>query len=384
MRSVEILERLVSFRTVSRASNMALLDYVVGLLPGAASVDLIGAEEGRSNLLVTMGPADRAGVMLSGHSDVVDVANQRWSHDPFRLTQVGDRLYGRGTADMKGFLACAIACAERAATRRLATPLQLAISYDEEIGCVGVRSMLARLEDRPLKPLLCLVGEPTSMRVAVGHKGKAGLRALCTGREAHSALPDTGLNAVYLAGDFIAALRRLQARLASQDNADPAYDVPHSTVHVGMVRGGEALNIVPGSCTVDFEIRNIAADDIDRLVETVKAEARAIVAPLHEAFPEADIRIDQVSGYPGLDTRHDGAIRFVASLTGGNDTETRLAFGTEGGLFAARLGTPTVICGPGSMDQGHKPDEFVSRDQMARCDAMLAALLDRMEAGVTL
>lgn len=384
MRSVEILKDLVAFETVSGTSNIALLDYVVSLLSPGCTVETFGDEENRKNLLLTIGPGDRPGIVLSAHSDVVDVANQAWSRDPFILFESGDRLYGRGTADMKGFLACAIACVEQAMTRQLATPLHLAISYDEEIGCVGVRSMLAALSTRSERPLLCLVGEPTSMRVATGHKGKVGLRATCTGRPAHSALPFQGLNAIHLASDLIQGLRRLQSGIATGGNSDAAYDVPYSTIHVGMMRGGEALNIVPGNCTVDFEIRNVAADDIDAIVAAVESVAIDIVAPLRHDFPEASIALERVSGYPGLDTQHDRAVRFVASLTGSNDTDTKLAFGTEGGLFSNLLNTPTLICGPGSMDQGHKPDEFTSREQMARCDAMLALLLDRLEEGVTL
>lgn len=384
VRSIEILKDLVAFETVSGASNIALLDYVVSLLSPACMVETFGDKENRKNLFLTIGPNNKPGIVLSAHSDVVAVTNQTWSRDPFTLFESGDRLYGRGTADMKGFLACAIACAEQAVTRQLATPLHLAISYDEEIGCVGVHSMLAALSTQSERPLLCLVGEPTSMRVATGHKGKVGLRATCTGRPAHSALPFHGLNAIHLASDFIQSLRKLQSEIAAEGNSDTAYDVPYSTIHVGMMRGGEALNIVPGSCTVDFEIRNIAADDIDTIIAAIETAAIDIVAPLRRDFPEASISLEQVSGYPGLDTQHDKAVRFVASLTGSNDTDTKLAFGTEGGLFSKRLNTPTLICGPGSMDQGHKPDEFISREQMARCDAMLARLLDRLEEGITL
>lgn len=382
MLSSEILKDLIAFPTVSRSSNLELLAYVERLLaPCGAATKRVTTERDRANLWITIGPADAPGVVLSGHSDVVPVSGQPWSCDPFTLIEKDGLLYGRGTADMKGFLACALACAVKAGERRLAAPLHLAISYDEEIGCVGVRSLLDDLRDLRFPPALCWIGEPTSMRLATGHKGKVALRAHCTGRAAHSAFPTSGLNAIHLATDFISSLRELQIDMADRIHQDPDYDIPYSTVHVGLIAGGEALNIVPSRCTIDFEVRNIAEDNIDACIDDIRDRAAAIVRPLRTWYPEADVMLEVVNAYPGLNTRHEAALRFMSSLTGSNDATTKLAFGTEGGLFSERLGIPTVICGPGSMDQGHKADEYVAKEQLEQCDAMLGRLLERLERG---
>jgi acetylornithine deacetylase len=260
-------------------------------------------------------------------------------------------------------------------------PLHLALSYDEEIGCMGVRSLIDMLEAAPVRPRFCIVGEPTGMQVATGHKGKIALRATCLGREGHSALAPMALNALHLAADFVGVVRAIQARVAAQGLRDGDYDVPYSTLHVGKLNGGVQVNIVPNNAVVDFEIRSLAGEDTDALIAELRAGAETIVAPLRDAFPEAEIRIERLWDYPGLGTPSDaGVVNFVKGLTGANGT-IKVAFGTEGGLFDTRLGISTVICGPGSMAQGHKPDEYVTVEQMARCQAMMAALIARCEAG---
>jgi len=380
----EILARLIAFDTVSSNPNRALMDWVAGLLAGAGieSVLVPDAGGGKANLYATTGPAGGGGVMLSGHTDVVPVEGQAWTRPPFQLTEGDGRLYGRGTADMKGFAACAIRAMLLAAQRPLRAPLHLALSYDEEIGCMGVRSLIDMLEAAPHRPRFCIVGEPTGMQVATGHKGKVALRATCTGREGHSALAPMALNALHLAADFIGVIRAVQARIAAEGPFDGDYDVPYTTVHAGKMQGGVQVNIVPNRATVDFEIRSLAGVDVGALTEDLRAGAEAIVAPLRAEFPEAAIEVERLWDYPGLGTPSDAAaVNFVKSLTGANGT-IKVAFGTEGGLFDARLGVPTVICGPGSMAQGHKPDEFVSIEQMARCEAMLAGLLDRLAQGL--
>ena len=247
---------------------------------------------------------------------------------------------------------------------------------------MGVRSLIDLLEGAPVRPAFCIVGEPTDMQVATGHKGKVALRATCTGREGHSALAPLALNALHLAADCIGAIRALQAEIAATGARDGDYDVPYTTVHAGKMQGGVQVNIVPNHATVDFEIRSLAEDDPAALIARLQAACDGIVAPLRADFPEADIRIERLWDYPGLGTAPDGWItRFVQGLTGANGT-IKVAFGTEGGLFDRRLGIPTVICGPGSMAQGHKPDEYVTTEQLARCETMLDRLLDRLEAGL--
>jgi acetylornithine deacetylase len=383
MDALSILERLVAFDTVSHRSNLGLMQWVRDILAdaGIAATLIPDAARGKANLYATVGSGP--GVMLSGHTDVVPVEGQAWTSDPFVLRRSDGRLYGRGTADMKGFVACALAAMLDAAQRPLKTALHLALSYDEEIGCMGVGSLIDMLAMSPVQPMMCIVGEPTGMQVATGHKGKVALRATCTGREGHSALAPMALNALHLGADFIAALRDEQARVAAEGPRDGDYDVPYSTLHAGLMRGGVQVNIVPNTAIVDWEIRSLAQDDPDTLIARMQDRADAIVTPLRPAFPEAAIRIDRLWDYPGLGTPSDAVVvRFVQSLTGANGT-IKVAFGTEGGLFSQRLGIPTVICGPGSMAQGHKPDEYVTDDQMARCQAMLATLLDRLQAGLT-
>ena len=384
MQTADILARLIGFDTTSSKPNRALMDWVQDLLGGAgiAAQIIPDASGGKANLYATIGPQDRPGVMLSGHTDVVPVDGQVWTRPPFVLTEAEGRYYGRGATDMKGFVASALAAALMAARRPLATPLHLALSHDEEVGCLGVASLIDMLAHAPHLPAMCIVGEPTGMQVATGHKGKIALRATCTGREGHSALAPMALNALHLGADFLGAVRRLQDEVAASGLRDGDYDVPYTTLHVGKMQGGVQVNIVPNLCTLDFEIRNLAGDDPQALIDRLRVEADRITAPLKAAFPEAAISIDRLWDYPGLGTPSSApVVQFVKSLTGANGT-MKVAFGTEGGLFSTRLGIPTVICGPGSMAQGHKPDEWVSVGQITRCDAMLAALLDRLEAGL--
>ena len=381
---LDIFERLIGFNTISSNPNIALMAYVSDLLAqaGIESVLIKDATVGKANLYATVGPSGLGGVMLSGHTDVVPVEGQVWTVPAFALTARDGRYYGRGAADMKGFVACAIATMIGAASRPLKVPLHLALSYDEEIGCMGVGSLIDMLAVAPVLPRMCIVGEPTDMQVATGHKGKIALRASCVGREGHSALAPMALNALHLAVDFVNAVRGMQARLAASGLRDGDYDVPYTTLHVGKLHGGVQVNIVPNKAVLDFEIRSLAGEDTDGLIAEMRAAAEAIVAPLRGDFPEAAIVVERLWDYPGLGTPSDaGVVNFVKSLTGANGT-IKVAFGTEGGLYDARLGIPTVICGPGSMAQGHKPDEYVSVEQMARCQAMLAALVDRLVVGI--
>lgn len=379
-----IFDRLMGFDTVSSKPNIALMQFVQDLLSDAGiEAVLIRDPLGhKANLFATVGPEGQGGVMLSGHTDVVPVEGQVWTKQPFALTEENGRYYGRGAADMKGFCAVAIATMLQAAKRPLKTPLHLALSYDEEIGCMGVRSLVDMLAAAPVRPRFCIVGEPTGMQVATGHKGKVALRAICTGREGHSALAPMALNALHLAADFVQSVRALQADVAAKGLKDGDYDVPYSTIHVGKLNGGVQVNIVPNSAVIDFEIRSVAGEDVAGLIARLRAAAEAIVAPLRGEFPEAAIVIEELWDYPGLGTPSNAeVVNFVKGLTGANGT-IKVAFGTEGGLFDARLGIPTVICGPGSMAQGHKPDEFVTVEQMSRCEAMMQALLSRLEAGI--
>ena len=380
LESVEILEKLVAFRTISRLPNIELMRYIQSLLADVGiPSDLILSDTGQNaNLYATVGPSDRPGIMLSGHTDVVPVEGQRWTVDPFKLCERRGKLYGRGTTDMKGFVACAIRAAILASERDLKAPLHLALSYDEEVGCVGVRTMIDVLKTAPIKPWLCIVGEPTSLEIANGHKGKIAARAICRGLAVHSALAPTGINAIHLAGEFVALLRKIQSELAYAGASDPAYDVPYTTIHVGTVSGGTALNIVPEYCFMDFEVRNILQDDPNEILGLIENGATAIADNYGDG---AAIELEPLYSYPGLETPLDASvIEFMKSLTGRNST-TKIAFGTEGGLFNEHLGIPTVIFGPGSMVQGHKPDEYIERKQLDACDETLESLLNSLSVG---
>lgn len=382
MTTLDLLDRLIAFPTISRDPNRELIAFVQDFLTrhGIAS-EIIATPDGRkANLFATIGPADRPGILLSGHTDVVPVEGQAWSADPFRLRVADGRAYGRGAADMKGFLAATLSLAAKAAARPLETPLHLAFSHDEEVGCLGVRSLIDRMATSPLRPRLCIIGEPTSMRVATGHKGKLAARATCCGVEGHSALAPKALNAIHLACDFVGLLRTHQARIAQDGARDDDYDIPYTTLHAGVIAGGTALNIVPNRCTVDFEIRNIAQDDASAILNRLLDDAAALVADRRAAFPAADIAVEVTNAYPGLATPKDAeVVAFVEALVEEAGT-FKVAFGTEGGLFDSRLAIPTVICGPGSMDQGHKPDEFIALDQLDACDRMMERLLHRLAA----
>ncbi|MEO1190658.1 MAG: acetylornithine deacetylase [Pseudomonadota bacterium] len=381
--TLRILERLIAFDSVSLTPNRDLMDYVAEELAAVGVTPLLlWNEDGtRGNLYATIGPDDRAGVMLSGHTDVVPVVGQNWTRPPFRLTREGNRLYGRGTADMKGFVAAALAAALRAARRDLALPLHLAFSYDEEIGCVGVRSLIDHLNQAPVLPRFCIVGEPTSMEVVTGHKGKTGFRITCQGREAHSALPSLGINAIHMAAACVAEVAALQERIKQSGPRDEGFDEPTTTLQVSVIEGGTALNIVPNRCELKAEIRTLAQDDPAALLKELADRFQAIARAASDEAGSAMIGIEIIAAYPGLDVPGDAeVVRFLKGLTGANST-TKVAFGTEGGLFHANAGVPTAICGPGSMAQGHKPDEFVTEDQLARCDRMLDRLIGRLDAG---
>ncbi len=401
MQTLDILRDLIAFATVSADPNRALIDYCADMLQKAgASVQIIeDASAHKANLYATIGPLDRPGVMLSGHTDVVPVTGQAWTTAPFALSVSDGKAYGRGSADMKGFIASALSMALRAAESDLQTPLHLAFSYDEEIGCVGVHSMIAMLAAAPITPAFCIVGEPTSLRVATGHKGKMACRMTCTGREGHSALAPMALNAIHLAVDMITAIRGIQSKLMASGHQDPDYDVPYTSLHVGRIEAGVALNIVPKTCTCLFEIRNLPEDDPEAILAQIIAAADEILGPVRPSFPEAAIEFEVTNRYPSLGTPHDAeVVTFVQSLldasqskidpyktdpsTADQSKTIKVAFGTEGGLFHRDLGVPSVICGPGSMAQGHKPDEFVSLDQLQQCDALLAALLERLKQGI--
>ncbi|MNQ64384.1 Acetylornithine deacetylase [compost metagenome] len=382
-RALDILKRLIAFDTVSSESNLALIDYVRELLASKGIESLIVKDESgrKANLFASVGPRDVPGVLLSGHTDVVPAAGQAWTVPAFQATVRNGRVYGRGSCDMKGFIALAVEAMLSAADAPLTRPLQLALSHDEEIGCVGVRRLLDVLHLAPLRPMLCIVGEPTEMQFVLGHKGKGSYRTLCRGQEAHSSLAPRSANAIHLACDFIATLREGQRQLQQQGAHDPAYDVPYSTVHVGQIAGGKALNIVPNLCTLDFEVRNLPADDLDQFLEQMREQAEQIVREAKRLSSVASIEIETLNVYPGLDTHPSvEAVRLLQAFAAPGTGTAKVSFGTEGGLFNQRLDVPVVVCGPGSIEQAHKPDEFVELSQMDAGERFLDGVLGSLRA----
>ena len=375
--TLDILEKLIGFDTISKNSNLELATFVEEFLQlRGFEVHRITDPGGeKTGLYAEKGPAGD-GVLLSAHTDVVPVEGQSWTKDPFRLTQEGNRVYGRGTTDMKGYVASVLALADRAAGSELREPLKIALSYDEEVGCVGIQQMLGRLAPMLGQPRACFVGEPTEMQVAVGHKGKAALRAVCHGQSGHSALAPKFANALHLATDFVSELRALQKIYADSGNTDPAYSVPYTTFHVGMMSGGRALNIVPDRAELTFEYRHLASDHGKDILDQIQGAANRVSVAYRDMFPEARVEVEQYNAYPGLDVPETEPVIAYAQKLAQSNATTKVAFGTEAGFFN-ELGIPTVVCGPGSMEnQGHKPDEYLELSQLASCDAMMDRILE--------
>ena len=382
---VECLEALVGFDTTSRDSNLDLIAWVEAYLGGfgIASTRIADDSGSKANLWATIGPPGGGGIILSGHSDVVPVDGQDWDSDPFALTPKDGRLFGRGTADMKGFLAAVLAKVPDMVDADLARPLHLAFSYDEEVGCIGVRRLIAQIarRDESACPSACIVGEPTGMEVVIAHKAKRSLRVTVNGKAAHSSLAPQAVNAVEYAARLIVFIREIGDRLRRDGPWDEAFDVPHTTAHTGLIQGGTQLNIVPEHCAFDFEFRALPAVDIDGLVEEVKAfAARELEPEMQAVAAESGIRFDPIAGVPGLDSAADSDVVGLAKSLAGKNGHAKVAFGTEAGLFA-EAEIPTVICGPGHIAQAHKANEFIDESQLAACGAFLDRLIARCSAG---
>jgi acetylornithine deacetylase len=375
--SRDLLAQLVRFDTTSRESNLALIDFVrTYLLDHGVACELVyNAHKSKANLLATIGPAEVPGIVLSGHTDVVPVDGQRWTVAPFELTERDGKLFGRGTADMKGYIACVLASVPALVKAPLRMPVHIALSYDEEVGCLGVRSLIERFHGQPVKPLLCVIGEPTALKPVLGHKGKLAVRCEVHGAACHSAYTPSGVNAIEYAARLIGELVRLGETLKAPEHLDERFDPPFSTVQTGVISGGKALNIVPQNCTFDFEVRSLPAQDPWQVAHQLRGYAERTLLPAMQAVSApCAINFSELSSYPGLATSWESqAAEWVAQFCGSREFGT-VAFGTEGGLFD-QAGIPTVVCGPGSMDQGHKPDEFISVEQLDACDRMLERVL---------
>ncbi|GGK55940.1 acetylornithine deacetylase [Amphritea balenae] len=383
--TLEILDQLIGFDTTSCNSNLQLMAYVQGYLEnlGVTSQLIYDAEEKKANLYATIGPQDKAGVMLSGHTDTVPVAGQNWTRQPYQLTEENGYYYGRGTTDMKGFIAVVLAAVPQMINQTLHTPIHLAFSYDEEIGCVGVRRLIHTMQNQPLKPAICIIGEPTSMQVVTAHKGKLAAKVTVTGKECHSGMAPLGVNAVNYAARMIIWLEQLAQNKEDFGPFEEGYDIPHSTVHTGTVKGGTALNIVPNHCEFLFEIRNIAQEDPRDLLAQFENYAEELLAEMRLTDQNCDIAIEITTEYPGLSTAEDAEVVAFVKKLAQSTANANINFGTEGGLFSNVLGIPTVVCGPGNMDQGHKPDEFIHNSQLQQCEAFMARLINELSTSTS-
>ena len=381
-KTIETLERLVAFDTVSSNTNIELIDWAANRLADAgANIFVQHAQEpGKANLFASFGPQDIPGLMLSGHSDVVPVAGQAWSSDPFRLTERDGRLYGRGSADMKGFIACCIEMAPRFAAAKLSMPLHIALSYNEETNMGGMRQLAAHLDAAPVKPLACLIGEPTMMQVVVANKGAAIYRAHLRGFSVHSSLRDQGVSAVEYGARIVTHLLELQKQLNQAERHD-GFEYPFSSVHAGRMSGGTAHNITARDCEVLFEVRALPGVSAAQLVAKIRDFCATELLPEMKAVsPECDIVIEEVVDIPGLDERTNRHLAKAIMPLCNCERPGRVSFGTEAGILQ-QIGVPTVVCGPGAIRVAHQPDEYVEISQLTACLEFLDALTAATEQG---
>jgi acetylornithine deacetylase len=375
--AIEILDRLVAFDTTSARSNLELIDWVADHLGhhGIASARS-SSRDGKANLFATIGPADRGGVILSGHTDVVPVAGQQWHSDPFRLTERDSHLYGRGSADMKGFIALVLAMVPEITHRKLLVPLHLAFTHDEETGCFGAPALIETLPSGVARPLLAIVGEPTSMQIANAQKGCSFFRTRITGQDGHSSAPDRGVNAISAAAEIIAEIGRLHAEAKGHARPGSGFDPPHTTLSVGTIAGGSAVNIIARDCAFEWDLRTLPDDDpaalkarIDRFI------AEGLLPRMRAVYSAAAIETETVVAVPPLVPMPGSPAEALARLLTGANTTTTVSFASEAGLYQ-QAGIPAIVCGPGSIDVAHKPDEFITRAELAAGQQFLHRLLE--------
>ena len=378
--AADMTKALIAFDTTSRGSNLALIDFAQGLIEQAGgrcrrTHDASGA---KANLFATFGPDGDGGIVLSGHTDVVPVDGQAWSSDPFDAVIRDGKLFGRGACDMKGFLGAALSLLPEISRAKLTRPLHLALSYDEEVGCVGVTGLLDDLKREGIKPALAIIGEPTLMKIVGAHKGGAKLVTHCCGREGHSSAPEKGANAVMMAGAFVAMLDSVWDELRA--DPDPRFDPPHSTVQATVVGGGTAVNILAKEADVTWEYRCLPDRDPQKILDRVEQRAVQDILPKYRArAAEAAFQTLIHAVYPGLRMDEDSpAVRLAREITGVNQVEA-VSYGTEAGHFQS-YGIPAVICGPGSIEQAHRPDEFVALSELDSCAAFLRKVIAKAAA----
>lgn len=378
--TVDLLERLIAYPTMSTDSNLELILDLSGRLQSlGARTHIFGDETGtKATLFGSLGPDEPGGILLSGHSDVVPVTDQDWASDPFEMRQADGRLYGRGACDMKGFIAACIVMAERYAAMPLKRPVHFAFTYDEETGCLGAQALIPELNRLGIKPDIAIIGEPTEMRVIEGHKGCCEYTTRFEGLEGHGSSPDLGVNAAEYAVRYVSRLMELRGDLRARTPQGSRFDPPYTTINIGRVQGGHAHNVIVGKAEVDWEFRPVQDSDMRFVKSTMEAFVTDELLPqMRAVYPQADITMETVGEVPGLEPMTENAARdLMATLLGANSAGV-VPFGTEAGLFQ-QMGMDVILCGPGSIAQAHKPDEFVSLDQLELCLNMLERLGDRL------
>ena len=380
-RTLEILGDLIAFPTVSTDSNLEMIAYLASHLEAAgAKVDVFLDETGqKANLFGTLGPEVDGGILLSGHCDVVPVTDQPWSTDPFKLTVHDGRLYGRGTCDMKGFIAATIAMAPVFARKVRDRPLHFAFTYDEETGCIGAGHLAETLIERGIRPNVAIIGEPTEMRIVEGHKGCYEYTTHFHGLEGHGSDPDRGVNAVEYAVRYVTQLLELKNALRGKAPANSRFEPPWTTINVGAFNGGQVHNVIAPKAQIDWEMRPVQASDAAFVKQSLQHYCDDVLLPeMRRVFPQAEIETETMGEVDGLEPADENAARqIVAELTGANGADL-VPFGTEAGIFQ-KIGMDVVVCGPGSIAQAHKADEYLSSDQLVKCLEMLDKLADRLE-----
>ncbi len=377
---LDVLGQLVSFKTMSKDSNLDLIFWVKDYLAkyGVESRLTYDSTGKKANLFATIGEGKKPGVILSGHTDVVPIEGQDWHSDPFVTTIRDGRVYARGSADMKGYIAAALLAVPYYLAADKDTALHLALSYDEEVGCLGVRSLIRDLEEIGLKPASCIVGEPTLMQPIIAHKGTHRFRCCVRGREAHSSYTTQGVNAIEYAAKIVVYIRDIADRLAQQEQRNNAYTVPYSTLQTGLMCGGLATNIVPRDCEFQFEARTLPEMKAESLYQEIQDYAAGLLPQMLAVEPLAQIDFEWLASAPGLQMQESDAIVQLAARLAGNAPNGAVSYGTEAGLFQ-QAGIPTVICGPGSIEQAHTPNEYVELDQLAQCEQFMQRLIASIE-----
>lgn len=375
-----MVERLIAFNTVSRDSNLGLIEWARDFLAklGARTRLTHDASGKKANLFATLGDSERPGLILSGHTDVVPVDGQNWDTDPFKAVERDGKLYARGSADMKGFIGVALTQApkfvEALNAGRLGGPLHYALSYDEEVGCIGVRGLIRDLEENGIRPAGCVVGEPTSMQPIIAHKGMNRFRCTVRGREAHSSYVTYGVNAIEYAARLVVYIRQIADRLAEFEKRDCGFTVPYTTLSTGLIRGGIASNVIPKECEFQFDMRTLPNASADALYQEIRAQAETLSREMRAIDPQSGIDLEWVSQTIGLaSSESDAIVQWAMRLARSNQTG-KVSYGTEAGLFQ-QMGVPTVILGPGDIAEAHRPNEFVALDQLAKCEAFVGRIL---------